>query len=91
MNNPYFTQSGLWRIPQAAIEDSLDEMAIDGIKGTEGIVLWLGKDSDDTAVVTHLIRLRGSLVVKRAPKKLPAASRVIPLTFWHGRCKARSR
>jgi proteasome lid subunit RPN8/RPN11 len=65
MNNPYFTQTRLWRIPQAAIEDSLDEMAIDGIKGTEGIVLWLGKDSDDTAVVTNLIRLRGPLVVKR--------------------------
>lgn len=65
MNNPYFTQTRLWRIPQAAIEDSLDEIAIDGIEGTEGIVLWLGKDSDDTAVVTHLIRLRGPLVTKR--------------------------
>jgi len=65
MNNPYFTQTRLWRIPQAAIEDSLDEMAIDGAKGTEGIVLWLGKDNDDIADITHLIRLRGPLVVKR--------------------------
>lgn len=65
MTNPYFTQTRLWRIPQAAIEDSLDEMALDGAKGTEGIVLWLGKDNDDIADVTHLIRLRGPLVVKR--------------------------
>lgn len=65
MTNPYFTQTRLWRIPQAAIEDSLDEMALDGAKGTEGIVLWLGKDNDDIAEITHLIRLRGSLVVKR--------------------------
>jgi hypothetical protein len=65
MNSPYFTQTRLWRIPQAAIEDSLDEMAIDGAKGTEGIVLWLGKDSDDIADITHLIRLRGPLVEKR--------------------------
>lgn len=65
MTNPYFTQTRLWRIPQAAIEDSLDEMALDGAKGTEGIVLWLGKDNDDIAEITHLIRLRGPLVVKR--------------------------
>jgi proteasome lid subunit RPN8/RPN11 len=65
MTNPYFTQTRLWRIPQAAIEDSLDEMALDGAKGTEGIVLWLGKDNDDIADITHLVRLRGPLVVKR--------------------------
>lgn len=65
MTNPYFTQTRLWRIPQAAIEDSLDEMALDGAKGTEGIVFWLGKDNDDIADVTHLIRLRGPQAVKR--------------------------
>jgi hypothetical protein len=65
MSNPYFTQTRFWRIPQAAIEDSLNEMAMDGTKGTEGIVLWLGKDSDEIADITHLIRLRGPLVEKR--------------------------
>jgi len=65
MNNPYFSPTRLWRIPQAAIEDSLDEMALDGAKGHEGIVLWLGKDSAEIADVTHLIRLRGPLVEKR--------------------------
>lgn len=65
MNNPYFAQTRLWRIPRTAIEDSLDEMAIDGARGSEGIVLWLGKDNDEIADITHLIRLRGPLVVKR--------------------------
>lgn len=36
--------------------------AINGAKGTEGIVFWLGKDSDDIADITHLIRLRGPLL-----------------------------
>ena len=65
MNNRYFAQTRLWRIPQAAIEDSLDEMALDGAKDREGIVLWLGKDSAETADITHLIRLRGPLVERR--------------------------
>lgn len=65
MSNPYFPQTRFWRIPQAAIEDSLDEMAIDGAKGTEGIVFWLGKDRDDVADITHLVRVRGPLVEKR--------------------------
>lgn len=65
MNNPYFTETRLWRISRAAIEDSLDEMALDGAKGHEGIVLWLGKDSAEIAGVTHLVRLRGPLVEKR--------------------------
>jgi proteasome lid subunit RPN8/RPN11 len=65
MNNTYFTETRLWRIPQAALEDSLDEMALDGAKGSEGIVLWLGKDCGEIADITHLIRLRGPLVEKR--------------------------
>jgi hypothetical protein len=65
MNNLYFSETRVWRIPQVAIEDSLDEMAHDGARGHEGIVLWLGKDADEIAEVTHLIRLRGPLVEKR--------------------------
>jgi proteasome lid subunit RPN8/RPN11 len=65
MNNPYFSSTQLWRIPQAAIEDSLDEMARDGDNGHEGMVLWLGKDTGEIAEVTHLSRLRGPLVEKR--------------------------
>jgi proteasome lid subunit RPN8/RPN11 len=65
MNNPYFSSTQLWRIPHAAIEDSLDEMARDGENRHEGIVLWLGKDTGEIAEVTHLIRLRGPLVERR--------------------------
>ena len=65
MNNRSFSPTRLWRIPQAAIKDSLDEMALDGAEGREGIVLWLGKDRADIAEVTHLIRLRGPLIEKR--------------------------
>jgi len=65
MNNPYFAATQLWRIPRAAIQDSLDEMALDGDNGVEGIVFWLGKDAGETAEVTHLVRLRGPLVEKR--------------------------
>jgi proteasome lid subunit RPN8/RPN11 len=65
MNNPYFSSTQLWRIPEAAIQESLTEMARDGVKGHEGIVLWLGKDTGDIAEVTHLIRLRGPLIQKR--------------------------
>jgi len=65
MNNQYSSQTQFWRLPKAAIEDSLDEMARDGAQGDEGIVLWLGKDTGEIADVTHLIRLRGPLVEKR--------------------------
>jgi len=66
MNNPYFSPTNSWRIPEAAVQDSLDEMALDGSHSHEGIVLWLGKDTGDVAEVTHLIRLRGPLVEKQA-------------------------
>src|SRR5579863_5752469 len=65
MSSPDFSETRVWRIPQFAIEDSLDEMARDGVRGHEGIVLWLGKDAAEIAEVTHLIRLRGPLVEKR--------------------------
>jgi proteasome lid subunit RPN8/RPN11 len=65
VNNPYFASTQLWRIPEAVIQQSLSEMACDGVKDHEGIVLWLGKDTGEIAEVTHLIRLRGPLVEKR--------------------------
>jgi len=64
VTNTYFHHVETWLIPAAAIADSLTEMAIDGWNGNEGIVLWLGRDDGDVAEVTHLIRLRGSLVEK---------------------------
>lgn len=59
MTNSYFSQVEAWRIPEAVIPDALAEMAIDGREGNEGIVLFLGRDKDATAEVTHLVKLRG--------------------------------
>jgi hypothetical protein len=64
VTNAYFAQTDVWRISDAAIRGSLAEMAIDGKNGNEGIVLWLGRDDDDLAEITHLVRFRGPLVQK---------------------------
>ena len=58
-------ETAIWRIPALAIDDCLTEMSRDGINGNEGIVLWLGRDTDNVAEITHLIRLCGPQVDKR--------------------------
>jgi hypothetical protein len=65
MTKSYFPCTEIWRIPETVIPDSLAEMAIDGRSGNEGLVLWLGQDREEIAMVTHLVRLRGPLVQKR--------------------------
>lgn len=64
MTNSYFSEIETWRIPEMAIADALKEMAIDGSEGNEGIVLFLGRDTDAVAEVTHLLKLRGGGVEK---------------------------
>lgn len=64
MKNSYFSHTETWRIPETVVPDSLAEMAIDGRRGNEGLVLWLGCDHGEIAEVTHLVRLRGPLVKK---------------------------
>lgn len=59
MTNSYFSQIETWRIPETVIFGALAEMAIDGREGNEGIVLFLGRDKDAVAKVTHLVKLRG--------------------------------
>jgi hypothetical protein len=66
MTNSYFPQITAWRIPETAIPDLLAEMAIDGREGNEGIVLFLGRDDLTVSEVTHLVRLRGPGIRKRA-------------------------
>jgi hypothetical protein len=60
-----FSETTNWRLPETVLPDSLQEMAIDGRRGTEGIVLWLGRDDGESAEITHLVKLRGPLVTKR--------------------------
>jgi hypothetical protein len=64
MTNSYFSEIETWRIPEMAIANALNEMAIDGSEGNEGIVLFLGRDIDAVAEVTHLLKLRGPGVEK---------------------------
>jgi hypothetical protein len=59
MTNSYFSEIETWQIPEIAISDALKEMAIDGRNGNEGIALFLGRERDAVAEVTHLVKLRG--------------------------------
>ncbi len=61
----YFPDVTRWHLPAAALTQSLQEMALDGVSGNEGVVLWLGGRNDGEATVTHLVALRGPGVVKR--------------------------
>ncbi|MFC4456577.1 hypothetical protein [Deinococcus sonorensis] len=73
MTSPMFPAIDTWILPQAAVAASLEEMAIDGRAGNEGIVLWLGRREGRVAEVTHVVRLRGPLVAK-APDLLTVDS-----------------
>lgn len=57
-----------WILPQAALDRSYQELAGDGARDREGIVLWGGVAEPcargDTVCVTHVILLRGSGVVR---------------------------
>jgi proteasome lid subunit RPN8/RPN11 len=59
MTNPYFPEIESWQIPEMVVADALEEMAIDGRQGNEGIALFLGRDNNGAAEVTHLVKLRG--------------------------------
>jgi len=65
----YFDVPTRWVIPEAALHRSLQEMAIDGARGCEGVAMWLGHYDRDTAVVTHIAVLRGP-GVRKAPNQL---------------------
>jgi proteasome lid subunit RPN8/RPN11 len=64
VNRSYFAVTDIWRIPQTVITDVLEEMAIDGSRGNEGIALFLGRHEGTTAEVTHLVKLRGAGIQK---------------------------
>jgi hypothetical protein len=61
----YFPKTDRWHMPLNAMEESLEEMALDGAEGNEGICLWLGnKDDGGDAIITHAVLLRGPGIVK---------------------------
>lgn len=65
-----------WSVPESLIAMSIQEMAPDGLKGCEGIVLWLGRVSGGVATVQHLVGLTGPLILK-----LPDHLRIDPDLF----------
>jgi proteasome lid subunit RPN8/RPN11 len=60
----FFPVVEAWSIPESAFRLAMEEMARDGLKGTEGIALWLGGRRGNIAVVSHLAFLRGHGIVK---------------------------
>lgn len=60
----YFPKIKRWIIPQAALDQSREEMALDGRAGNEGTSLWLGTKKGGEARLTHLVFLRGPGVDK---------------------------
>jgi len=61
----YFPKVDRWHIPFDALQTSLEEMALDGAEGNEGVCLWLGnKDDGGDATISHAVLLRGPGIVK---------------------------
>lgn len=60
----YNWQNNYWFIPEVLYQSSLEEMAIDGKKGNEGICLWLGNREENINRISHLILLRGEGIIK---------------------------
>jgi hypothetical protein len=61
----FFPPVHTWNVSANLLSLSLEEMALDGCKGNEGICLWLGTRGDDgIATVSHAVRLRGMGISK---------------------------
>jgi hypothetical protein len=60
----FFPRVEKWVIPESTLTDSFHEMACDGRKGNEGVMLWLGRRRGGCAEITHIVALRGSGVIK---------------------------
>lgn len=76
----YFSIPGRWQIAADVLRHSFAEMAQDGARGCEGIAMWLGHHEGDTAVITHVARLRGPGLHKGPDRLLINADLVNDLT-----------
>jgi proteasome lid subunit RPN8/RPN11 len=75
-----FPEVNAWRIPIAAWVASLDELALDGELGREGIAFWLGRREAGVAVVSAVALLRGPLIRKLSNQIVIDAGLVNELT-----------
>lgn len=62
----FFQMPERWILPRSVWRQSLNDMALDGTKGCEGVALWLGHHLDGTAVISTCVLLRGRGVIKRS-------------------------
>ena len=65
-----------WILPEGVLADSIAEMAPDGKRGNEGIVLWAGHLEGGIARVIQLVGLHGPLI-----RKLPLQMIIDPDLF----------
>lgn len=65
-----------WVLPEFVWQQSLDDMALDGTNGCEGVALWLGQHESGTAIISTCVLLRGPGVVKR-PNHLSISARLM--------------
>jgi hypothetical protein len=61
----FFEPVSEWQLPRRALEASIEEMAVDGRLGNEGVALWLGTRLDGVSQIQAIVVLRGADVVKK--------------------------
>ena len=65
MSLSYFPRIQNWLIHASGWRETLDELALDGKRANEGIVLWLGKRKEELGIITQLFFLRGPGIIKQ--------------------------
>lgn len=60
----FFQMPDRWVLPEFVWRQSLNDMALDGAKGCEGVALWLGRHLEGAAVISTCVLLRGPGVIK---------------------------
>jgi hypothetical protein len=81
-----------WALPADLISQSVEIMRPNGMRGSEGLALWLGDEHDGLVEITHVLSLKGSGLVARPLQlslSLSAISRITSLSdelglYWAG-------
>jgi hypothetical protein len=60
----FFPKVETWSVPETLLQASLAEMSQDGVRGNEGICLWLGTREGGIARIDTLVSLRGPRIHK---------------------------
>lgn len=62
--NPYRTAE-CWLLADGLMQAVLEELSVDGRRDREGVAFFLGRHFGPEAHITHLVILRGEILVKR--------------------------